>query len=158
MATKKASPAQLAARKRFAEMARSGAFKKRKKNPTAKKTLKQNPFDQIMIDEILMIAVNDANLYVGLDCVLQNLLLFEFRHQLLEVRPQRANEPVQVASHKHHHCMAVPPVSSYLLLQGDQLIEDGCSKAAEERVVPGHLIGRTSLLWHGRCWPPVVVS
>lgn len=33
MATKKASPAQLAARKKFAEMARSGAFKKRKSNP-----------------------------------------------------------------------------------------------------------------------------
>jgi hypothetical protein len=54
MATKKATPAQLAARKRFAEMARSGAFKKAKsaadraKNPTkvtrhktAKKTVSQ---------------------------------------------------------------------------------------------------------------------
>jgi len=33
MATKKASPAQIAARQKFAEMARSGAFKKRKSNP-----------------------------------------------------------------------------------------------------------------------------
>lgn len=40
MATKKASPAQLAARKKFAEMARSGAFKKAKRNP-AKKTVSQ---------------------------------------------------------------------------------------------------------------------
>lgn len=33
MATKKASPAQLAARKKFAEMAKNRAFKKRKSNP-----------------------------------------------------------------------------------------------------------------------------
>lgn len=39
-AKKKASPAQLAARKKFAEMARSGAFKKAKRNP-AKKTVSQ---------------------------------------------------------------------------------------------------------------------
>lgn len=43
MATKKASPAQLAARKKFAEMARSGAFKKAKvtRNKAAKKTVSQ---------------------------------------------------------------------------------------------------------------------
>lgn len=40
-AKKKASPAQLAARKKFAEMARSGAFKKAKRNP-AKKGLYAN--------------------------------------------------------------------------------------------------------------------
>lgn len=40
MATKKASPAQLAARKKFVEMVRSGAFKKRKTNPQ-KKTVSQ---------------------------------------------------------------------------------------------------------------------
>jgi hypothetical protein len=40
MATKKASPAQLAARKKFVEMVRSGAFKKRKTNPR-KKTVSQ---------------------------------------------------------------------------------------------------------------------
>jgi hypothetical protein len=40
MPTKKASPAQIAARKKFAEMARNGAFKKRKTNPR-KKTVSQ---------------------------------------------------------------------------------------------------------------------
>jgi hypothetical protein len=47
MATKKATPAQLAARARFAEMARSGAFKKRKAKPAAKQTTqrKANPID-----------------------------------------------------------------------------------------------------------------
>jgi len=39
MATKKASPAQLAARKKFVEMVRSGAFKKRKNNPMHKYTV-----------------------------------------------------------------------------------------------------------------------
>ena len=39
MATKKATPAQLAARARFAEMARSGEFKKRKNNPMQKYTV-----------------------------------------------------------------------------------------------------------------------
>jgi hypothetical protein len=39
MATKKASTAQLAARKKFAEMARTGAFKKRKSNPMHKYTV-----------------------------------------------------------------------------------------------------------------------
>jgi hypothetical protein len=41
MATKKPTPAQLAARARFAEMARSGAFKKKRKNNQRKKTVSQ---------------------------------------------------------------------------------------------------------------------
>ena len=47
MATKKASPAQLAARKKFAEMARTGAFKKRKSNPKTSNTALANWLDQI---------------------------------------------------------------------------------------------------------------
>jgi hypothetical protein len=75
-AKKKASPAQLAARKRFAEMARSGAFKKAKrvadrdKNPVKRVVkVKKNPvvpnenFDYVMIQDIKFVAENDANLY-----------------------------------------------------------------------------------------------
>jgi len=55
MAIKKASPAQLAARKRFAEMARSGAFKKAKraadkaKNPVKVTRIKKNPTIQYIV-------------------------------------------------------------------------------------------------------------
>lgn len=59
---KPASPAQLAARKRFAEMARSGAFKKatkRKSNPA----IPMANSDFAMITEIKLFAENDYDLY-----------------------------------------------------------------------------------------------
>lgn len=59
---KPASPAQLAARKRFAEMARSGAFKKatkRKANPA----IPMANSDFAMITEIKLFAENDYDLY-----------------------------------------------------------------------------------------------
>jgi len=59
---KPASPAQIAARKRFAEMARSGAFKKtvkRKANPA----IPMANSDLAMITEIKLFAENDYDLY-----------------------------------------------------------------------------------------------
>jgi len=59
---KKPSPAQLAARKRFAEMSRSGAFKKtakRKANPA----IPMANSDFAMITEIKLFAENDYDLY-----------------------------------------------------------------------------------------------
>lgn len=64
-AKKKASPAQLAARKKFAEMARSGAFKKAKRVVKVKKNpiVPNENFDYVMIQDIKFVAENDANLY-----------------------------------------------------------------------------------------------
>lgn len=70
MATKKASPAQLAARKKFAEMARSGAFKKAKvtrikKNPTIQyivySELTPGKYKQMLVTENKQRAISTAN-------------------------------------------------------------------------------------------------
>jgi hypothetical protein len=71
MATKKASPAQLAARKKFAEMARSGAFKKakrttsRNKNPINKfivfTELSPGKYKQMLVTENKQRAISVAN-------------------------------------------------------------------------------------------------
>jgi hypothetical protein len=59
---KKPSPAQIAARKKFAEMARSGALN-RKRQIMRNPVVPSADYDYAMINEIKLVAVNDANLY-----------------------------------------------------------------------------------------------
>jgi len=59
---KKPSPAQIAAREKFAEMARSGALN-RKRQIMRNPVIPSANYDYTMIDEIKLVAVNDANLY-----------------------------------------------------------------------------------------------
>ena len=57
------SPAQIAARKRFAEMARSGAFKKKATKRKANPAIPMANSDFAMITEIKLFAENDYDLY-----------------------------------------------------------------------------------------------
>ena len=79
--------------------------------------------------------VHDAHLHIGCNRATQQALRLGSRHDFIEVRPKRPDEPVQVAHNQHYHSCFVP-VHFGVVLHSSELQDDGRCEATEERFVP----------------------